>query len=228
MPRSTRSFIAGEVYHVLNRGNGRSDIFHKEADFLAFLKVLAEGLKNYPVDLLCWCLMNNHWHLVLRPRRSGAISDLMRWIGVTHVRRHHAHYATRGGGHIYQGRFKSFAVQDDLHFLIVCRYLQANPRRAGMVNRAEKWRWSSLGYSPIDGLLVPLSEWPVDRPQDWMELVNQAMPKRQLERLRTSVKRGTPYGDEKWTLQTARKLGLMHAAAGGQAEEEKELVVTPF
>ena len=164
MPRPPRVFRAGQCYHVLNRGNGRSVIFHKEADFPAFLRVLAEGLERYPVDLLCWCLMHNHWHLVLRPRRAGAISDLMRWVGVTHVRRLHEHYDTRGGGHVYQGRFKSFPVQDDRHFLLLCRYVEANPLRAGLVKRAERWRWSSLGYEPTGGLEISTAEWPVRRP----------------------------------------------------------------
>ena len=210
MPRPRRAFVAGGCYHVLNRGNGRARIFRKEADFIAFLRVLVEGLRRYPVDLLCWCLMHNHWHLLLRPRRAGAVSDLMRWVGVTHVRRHHEHYRTRGGGHVYQGRFKSFAIEEDRHFLIVCRYVEANPRRAGLVDRAETWRWSSLGYTPGDGLVVPLSAWPVDRPGNWIELVNRTPAKTDLQRLRRSVKRGTPFGDEKWTLRTARRLGLLN------------------
>ena len=177
MPRTARAVRPGGVYHVLNRGNGRADLFHKPADFDAFLRVLAEALARSPVDLFAWCLMTNHWHLVLRPRpvagRDGignvahdATGDtatpdhngadrcidsetndcdtgnalrLMGWVGVTHVRRHHEHYHTRGGGHLYQGRFKSFPVQDDPHFLTVCRYVESNPLRAGIVRRAEDW-----------------------------------------------------------------------------------------
>ena len=222
MPRPPRAFVVGGCYHVLNRGNGRARIFRKEADFLAFVRVLAEGLRRYPVDLLCWCLMHNHWHLVLRPRRAGAISDLMRWIGVTHVRRHHQQHGTRGGGHVYQGRFKSFAIEADRHFLLVCRYVEANPRRAGLVKSAQQWRWSSLGYAagdsagdspgggPKDKPSVPLSDWPVDRPGNWVELVNQTMSKAQLDRLRRSVQRGTPFGAERWALRTARRLGLLN------------------
>lgn len=208
MPRPLRELLPGQVYHVLNRGNARSTIFHKDADFTAFLRVLAEGLERYPVDLLCWCLMHNHWHLVLRPRRAGAISDLMRWVGVTHVRRLHEHYRTRGGGHVYQGRFKSFPVQDDRHFLVLCRYVEANPRRAGLVKRAERWRWSSLGYQPVEGLKLPTADWPLKRPADWVKIVNEVLPKKDLERLRTSVNRGRPFGTEKWTETTAEKLGL--------------------
>src|SRR5580658_11338685 len=108
MPRTARAVEADGIYHVLNRGNGRMQLFHKPGDFDAFTKVLSEGLARHPVDLLTYCLMSNHWHLVLRPRQAPALGRFMGWLGVTHVRRHHAHYGSRGGGHLYQGRFKSF------------------------------------------------------------------------------------------------------------------------
>ena len=144
MPRTARAVEADGIYHVLNRGNGRMQLFHKPADFDAFIKVLSEGLARYPVDLLTYCLMSNHWHLVLRPREAPALGRFMGWLGVTHVRRHHAHYGSRGGGHLYQGRFKSFPVQDDGHFLTVCRYVEANALRAAMVERAEDWPYGGL------------------------------------------------------------------------------------
>ncbi len=98
------------MYHVLNRGNGRMWIFHKAEDFGRFERVLAEGLERYHVDLLTYCLMPNHWHLVVRPKTDDALGRWMGWVSVTHVRRHHERYHSRGGGHLYQGRFKSFPV----------------------------------------------------------------------------------------------------------------------
>ena len=223
MPRTPRAVRAGGVYHVLNRGNGRAELFHKPADFDAFLRVLAQGLDRYPVDLFAWCLMSNHWHLVLRPRRGGAgggaatLARFMGWVGVTHVRRHHEHHHTRGGGHLYQGRFKSFPLQDDRHFLAVCRYVESNPLRAGIVRRAENWPHSSLRWSA--GLTasqppVPLAPWPVDRPPHWLSRVNEPLPDDDLERLRTSVRRGRPFGDDAWTKATAGRLGLTHTLRG--------------
>jgi len=208
MPRATRQFSVGEVYHVLNRGNNRADLFHKDEDFAAFVRVLSEGLALYPVDLLSWCLMHNHWHLVLRPRRVAGISDLMRWVGVTHVRRHHEHYHTRGGGHLYQGRFKSFPVQDDSHFRTLCRYVEGNPKRAKMVKQAEAWGWSSLGYQPPKGIELPIAEWPVKRPVNWVEQVNQAIDAKELEQLQECVSRGRPFGSNKWIVTTAKRLKL--------------------
>ena len=129
------------IYHVLNRGNGRMRLFHKEGDYDAFERVLAEGLERYSVDLLTYCLMPNHWHLVVRPRTDEALGRLMGWVGVTHVRRHHEHYHRRGAGHLYQGRYKSFPVAEDDYFLMLCRYVEANPMRAKLVERAEEWQW---------------------------------------------------------------------------------------
>ena len=92
--------------------------------------------------------MPNHWHLVLRPMEVTALAGFMGWVGVTHVRRHHEHYHRRGGGHLYQGRFKSFPTKNDEHFLTLCRYVEANALRAGLVEKAQDWRWSSLASVP--------------------------------------------------------------------------------
>ena len=115
---------------------------------------------------------------------------------------------------MYQGRFKSFPVQDDHHFLVLCRYVEANARRAGLVKRAERWRWSSLGYEAIDGLKVETAAWPVKRPADWLDLVNEVMPKKELQRLRTSVNRGRPFGTDRWTETMAKRLGLGNTMRG--------------
>ena len=207
MPRTARAIEAGGYYHVLNRGNGRMNLFGKDADYDAFVRLLAEGIEREPVDLLAWCLMSNHWHLVLRPRRADALGRLMGWIGVTHVRRHHAHYHTSGSGHVYQGRFKSFPVQDDGHFLTVCRYVEANPLRAGMVKAAEDWRWSSLGDRGGARSLAT-ADWPVDRPRTWTAIVNRSMKAADVEAVRTSIARGRPLGDADWVARTAKRLNL--------------------
>ncbi|MEX0774994.1 MAG: transposase [Phycisphaeraceae bacterium] len=213
MPRRARSIQAGLIYHALNRGNGRMRLFHTDADYAAFETVLAEGLERYPVDLLTYCLMPNHWHLVLRPRQDDALGRLLGWVGVTHVRRHHAHYHSRGGGHLYQGRFKSFPTQDDRHYLTLCRYVEANALRAGLVQRAEAWPWSGLASRPAarkrELRTLACCPWPVDRPSHWLALVNQSLAPQDLEQLRTSVNRGRPWGTPQWVARTARRLGLL-------------------
>src|SRR5208282_914245 len=118
MPRTARSIEAGMVDHVLNRGNGLLRLFHNEADYDACERVLVEGLERYPVDLLTYCLMPNHWHVVVRPRTDVALGRLMGWMGVTHVRRHHVHDHRRGAGHLDRGRFKSLPVAEVANHLL--------------------------------------------------------------------------------------------------------------
>jgi len=146
--------------------------------------------------------------LVVRPTTDEAMGRWMGWVGVTHVRRHHEHYHSRGGGHLYQGRFKSFPVATDEYFLTLCRYVEANPLRAGLVRLAEQWQWSGLGRRSRGSSELPLSRWPVERSRNWLAQVNRGLEEQQLEALRTSVARGRPLGAEAWVRRTAARLGL--------------------
>ena len=159
--------------------------------------------------ILGYCLMPNHWHLVLWPRRDGELSDYLRWVSVTHTQRRHARYGTAGTGPLYAGRFKSFPVQGDQHYLEVCRYAERNALRAKLVRKAEAWQWSSLWHRLQRADVVPLVEGPVPRTRNWIANVNRAQPPGELLALRLSVARGTPYGDPLWTVRTAKKLALM-------------------
>jgi putative transposase len=210
MPRPPRADEAGGLYHVLNRANGRARIFRKEADYEAFERVLGEGLARCEVQLLCFQLLPNHWHLVLRPNRDGALSYFLRWITATHTMRHHAQHRTAGEGHLYQGRFRSFPIQENAHFLTVCRYVERNAARAGLVRRAEDWRWGSLWRwlqrpEPMPALLSP---WPIARLPNWIAKVNEPLTKGELEAARRSAQRGSPFGESSWTETTAERLGL--------------------
>src|SRR5947207_10199464 len=110
MPRSPRHAPGGGVFHVINRRVGRAKLFHKPADYEAFEKIIAQALERHPMRILSYCLMPNHWHLVLWPAADGDLSAFMRWMTNTHTQRYHAHYHTTGNGHLFQERFKSFPV----------------------------------------------------------------------------------------------------------------------
>jgi putative transposase len=110
MGRALRAAVGGMVYHVLNRANGRATLFHKDGDYEAFERILEEAGSYCAVPLLAYCLMPNHWHLVLRPRGDGELSRFVGWLTLTHTQRWHAHYQAVGMGHLYQGRFKSFPI----------------------------------------------------------------------------------------------------------------------
>jgi len=197
MGRPLRSSLGGFVYHVLNRGNGRATIFHKDGDYEAFERVLAQSLRHVPgMRLVAYCLIPHHWHLVLWQRSDGELSDFMHWLTLTHTQRWHAHYQSVGGGHLYQGRFKSFPIQADEHFFAACRYVERNALRAGLSKRAEKWRWGSLGRRQQASVAwrPALSEGPLTWPTNWLKLVNEAQSVAELEAIRRSVERGQPYG----------------------------------
>ena len=205
--------MGGLVYHVLNRGAGRRTIFRKDADYAAFERVLSEACQRMPMRLVSYCLMPNHWHMVLWPRGDDDLSEFMRWLTVTHTQRWHAHHHTSGTGPLYQGRFKSFPIQRDDHFLTVCRYVERNALRANLVTRAQDWRWSSLwvrrcGQADLRSMLTPPASWPVQPPRAWTAMVNAPQLQEEEETVERSVKRGTPCGDERWQHQTAERLGL--------------------
>jgi putative transposase len=205
MPRNPRAAQGGYCYHVLNRGNGRRTVFHKDGDFAAFVQLLREAGERTPVRLLAYCLMPNHFHLVLWPQADGDLSAYMMWLLTAHVRRYHQHY--HSSGHVYQGRFRSFPIQEDDHLLAVLRYVERNALRAGLAGRAQDWRWSSAsadrGAEP-----PPLHPGPVMRPAGWLEHVNAPQTEAEVQALRECIRRRRPYGEEAWVERTARQLGL--------------------
>jgi putative transposase len=203
------------IYHVLNRANARIRIFGDSGDYEAFEETLSEARARTPVAILAYCLMPNHWHLVLRPEegRDKDLSRFVQWLSTTHAGRWHANHGSVGLGHLYQGRFKSFPVQEDSHFLTLCRYVERNPVRANLVRRAEEWRWSSLGRrlsGTQEGCRL-LAEWPVERPSDWTGYVNEPQTEAEQEALRQSMARGRPLGDENWTWGMTERLSLRTA-----------------
>ncbi len=110
--------------------------------------------------------------------------------------RYHAHYHTAGEGSVYQGRFNSFLVHGDDHFLVLCRYIERNAKRAGLVKKAEDWRWGSLyrwseASEPLPRLL---SSWPIPRSPNWLRRVNEALGDKQLDQIRWSIRRGSFLG----------------------------------
>ena len=125
-----------------------------------------------------------------------------------------------GGGHLYQGRFKSFPVQDDEHLLAVLRYVESNAWRAKLCETAQGWPWCSAadpaamsaGVSAecLLAMKTLTDPWPVDRPADWVRRLNTPPRQHELTALRTSVRRGRPYGDDAWVLRTAKRLALTH------------------
>lgn len=195
----------------------RLPIFEKPEDYAAFEQVLADSLDRADAPrLLAYCLMPNHWHLVVQAGDRSHLSTWMQWLAVTHTHRWHAHRQSFGEGPLYQGRFKSFPVQEDEHFLRVCRYVEANAVRAKLIRQAERWPWGSLGCRTRRRavLFEKLGTWPVDRPGHWCDQVNLAMDEETLTSLRRNVCSGLPLGKPDWQQKIAGRLGLQITLRG--------------
>ena len=172
--------------------------------------------------ILGYCVMPNHFHLALWPQSDGDISRWMHWLLTAHVRRYHRHY--RSSGHVWQGRFKAFPIQQDEHLVTVLRYIERNPLRAGLVQRAEDWRWSSLRW----WVGVERPSWlelgPIPRTSEWVRLVNEPMTVAEVEQIRECVNRGRPFGATEWQRTIAKQLGLT-ASLRPRGRPRKESVV---
>jgi putative transposase len=196
----------GLCYHVLNRANERKVVFHAPADFARFIALLAEACERHDVGVLAYCLMPNHFHLVLRPTANGALGRWMHWLMTSYVQWYRLRYESVG--HIWQGRFKAFPIQHDAHLLAVLRYVERNALRGDLVAHAEDWPWGSL-HERTRGLgRRLLVDSPYDLPANWLDIVNQPESAEQLRTLRGCVARGRPFGADAWVKETARHLDL--------------------
>jgi putative transposase len=202
MPRIPRGELSAHAFHVLGRGNNRATVFNKDADYRAFVRLLAAAKERCPMRVFAFSLLPNHFHAVLQPTGTASLSRFMHWWLTSHVRRYHRHYGT--SGHVWQGRFKSFPIQQDEHLLTVIRYVLLNPVRAHLAERAAQWPWSSLHHAEL------VDPWPVPAPAEWDDLLGQPLDHGTLEELRNSARRQTPFGEANWQAAVVR-LGGMQA-----------------
>jgi putative transposase len=223
MPRTARVAPGGIIYHVLNRAVGRTRIFRTRKDYEAFQRCLVDTLDVTPMRVLGYCIMPNHWHLILWPERDGDLARFMMRLTNTHVRRWLTAHEQVGTGHLYQGRYKSFAMQDDGHLETVDRYVHRNALRAGMVARAELWPYSGIGQSLLaEALRVPLTELPIPRRRNWMEWLNQPQTAAEEDAIRRCIRQSRPFGDESWLKRTMKRLGWCEPGHPGRPRKQKK------
>lgn len=192
MPRPPRIIPDGVPQHIVNRGNLRATIFRQSEDFLGFLAALANAGDRTLVRLVAFCLMPNHWHLVLWPVSGAEISAYLQIVMNAHIRDLQARHGISGTGHVYQGRFKNSAILTERNFINVCRYVEANALTAGLVQRAEDWSWSSLvADGPAENLNI-LTPWPFRRPANWIEEVNRPQSSAIRREIQRQLRRRSP------------------------------------
>jgi len=203
MGRAPRVDIADIIYHVINRSNSRTELFNTKGDYRGIENILDQAHNKFKVKIYAYCIMPNHWHLVVSPEEDGEMSRFMQWLTLTHTQRYHVFHKTIGFGHLYQGRYKSFPVQTNESFSQLVRYVERNPVRANLVRKAENWQWSSLWRREYgsDQQKKLLTKWPIGIPDDYLSYVNTKEKSIDLEEMRDCVNRGRPYGSSQWTKQ---------------------------
>jgi len=199
----------------------RLALFEHDSDYELWLQAFAEAHDRFPVDVFAFCLMPNHFHLVLRPNEDGQLSEFMRLGTVTHSVRWHWQHGSLGGGCVYQGRYRAFPIQTNSYFLNACSYVEANALRASLITRAEDWAWSSLAARCRNRHILPLSEWPILPPPDWVELVNQRHSDNVLNAIRRSLAHNRPLGESDWSQAVSIALALPNGRPVGRPKKRK-------
>jgi putative transposase len=210
MPRHGRIAPDGFIQHVMNRGDHRETIFHKPADFHAFLALMAQSARRVAMRILAYCIMRNHFHLLLWPYHGVDLSAYMQVLMNLHIQRYLLHYPPCSPGHIYQGRYTNSLVQDGASFLTVMRYVEANALAARIVSRAEDYPWSSASPHASDPDRPLLAEGPIQKPADWLDFINAPGSAELTEKVHRAARRGAPIGDEAWTNRMVTAFGLDH------------------
>ena len=189
-----------------------------------FEDILFDARSRYGMRLYAYCIMPNHWHLIVQPRNDGDVARFMQWLTLTYTQRWHAAKQSIGTGHLYQGRYKAFPVQTDEYFLWVCRYVERNPLRARLVDKAEDWRWGSAWHLAGRRSEHLLDIWPTDRSGDYLHWLNQEEDEELLQKIRTSVNRAQPLGNQKWTDDIVEKFKLQSTIRN----RGRQVIMTPL
>ena len=184
MPRALRSYHDDAVLHVVNRGNDRRRLFANDRDYATFIGLLTWAQDRAALRVLAYALMPNHWHLVVWPRSPSELSQFMRDVTGAHAAILRTESGTKGAGHVYQDRYHAFVVDSEVRYYRTLRYVESNPVRAGLVLRAQQWRWSSLQERLWDRRLISDGPAPLPPPDHWAALVNAVLAPEELSSLR--------------------------------------------
>jgi putative transposase len=188
MPRAHRYSPPNSVHHVINRGNDRRRLFDSPSEFSQFLDLMAWAKSFYPIRVVGYCLMPNHWHFVLWPEEARAMPAFLHRLCTTHAIRRRKATRSIGHGHVYQHRYHAFLIDSEAYYFRALRYVEANPVRAGLVSSASQWSWSSFSERMGEGRGI-LDPGPLELPANWAEFVAEAISEAELEDIHTRLHR---------------------------------------
>ncbi len=209
MPRLPRTVFAGLPHHVTQRGNRRETIFFSDDDRQAYLSWLKKYTEKHQVEVLAYCLMTNHIHLIVVPETDDGLLRVLKPLHMRYAQRINRERGWKG--HLWQGRFFSSPL-DDAYLWAAVRYVECNPVRAGMVHRAEDYPWSSAAAhcgTRLDGLLNPESSWgklfaAID---NWPAWLSEAEGSEEVKMLRQNADKGLPCGNADFIQRLGMKVG---------------------
>ncbi len=225
MGRIARVVIAGYPHHVVQRGNRRQVVFFSEDDKRLYLKILNHYCRKEAVAVWCYCLMDNHVHLIAAPRKSESLAKA---IGETHKKyTWMINIRENWKGHLWQDRFLSYPM-DERHLYMAVRYIERNPVRAGIVKRAEDYPWSSAKshvFGVPDKVLTEFYlNWEI---KDWSAYLQEEEKEEDLDIFRKHERTGRPLGDEDFITRIEEITGriLRKKKAGRPKKKERNVEI---
>lgn len=229
MARMARLYVPGCAQHVIQRGNDRAACFHQRNDYLRYLEYLQSAAELHAVAIHAYVLMTNHVHLLLTPDDAGACGRMMQSLGRRYVRYfNNAHGRT---GTLWEGRYKSTLVDTDSYFFTVCRYIELNPVRAGIVQRPQDYPWSSYLWNAQGetcSLLTPhplyvnLGQDPEDRQRCYRAMFDQCMPEALIEELRRATNQAWAFGGDSFMTAIADTVNRRAVSRGWGGDRKSE------
>jgi len=207
MPRRKRIVIPGLPHHVTQRGNYRQTIFREIEDFKMYCYWINKYTASYGLDILAYCLMNNHVHFIIVPRKPNSLALTFNTVHMQYAQYFNKKWDRKG--HLWQGRFFSCIIQDDAYLYRVVRYVEQNPVRAGIVKQAWDYDWSSARWHTGSNQhpAIHLKTAPMACPKDWKKYLQEEDPSTH-EEIRTRTHRGLVVGEQGFIASLERRLGI--------------------
>ena len=205
MPRIARAVISRVPHHITQRGNRGEDVFFADADRMRYLELLSQYAPKHGLDILAYCLMSNHVHLVATPQRDDSLATTLKPVHLRYAQ--HVNWSQKLTGRLWQGRFFSCPL-DKAHFWSAVRYVERNPVRAGIVRRAENYLWSSAATHcglRDHRFLSNRANW-TDHIDDWSAWLRQKEEPVVVEELRRQTKTGRPAGSARFVARIEKAL----------------------
>lgn len=205
MARKPRIFVADIPYHIVQRGNNKTPIFFSDQDQLFFLDVLKEAKTKHPCFIYSYCLMPNHFHILISPKEKENASLLMKFLGAKYVR--YVNKVYKRSGTLWEGRFKCSLIDEELYFLACLSYIELNPVRAGIVKVPELYRWSSYRFRAfgeknsvldLDPWYNSLGENPEKRQFNYRKFLQDLIAESTHKLIREMTNRGGVVGGDKF------------------------------